>query len=102
MPYTIEDVKRLVPEAVAVRPIIFPQGETVAFGCEGEGLFAGFGPGKLLLETRHRLKVARDGLRLIELNDVNPNTSEILPINRQRRMAKIARETLAKIEGVTK
>lgn len=100
MIYNEEDISRLIPEAFI--PLQMWPTNGARFVVADTLLFTNFGPGKLILDTRRQLEIAREGLRLIECNDVNPKTSEVTTLQRQVRMGRIARETLAAIEGVTK
>jgi hypothetical protein len=47
-----------------------------------------------VLQSRRTLERYRGALELIVLNDVNPRTSDMSPLARQVRMAKMAREAL--------
>lgn len=91
MTFTIEDVKRLVPEATWNDGLVYwvIDGHVV----EDSVLL-------ILLTTRRQLEIAREGLGIICFNDVNPKTSDITPLARQRRMAKIANDTLESIKKV--
>jgi hypothetical protein len=98
MRYSIEDVKRLVPEATHFNHA----GYGLEFKLPGVWLEASTGLGKTLLDTRRQLEIARDALSGIEIffdaDGEGPDTWENLAV----KMQEVARETLAAIEGVTK
>lgn len=91
MKYTIEDVKRLVPEATLIEEVSIGR---VSICIGNTGLWSHSEPGKLLLDTRRQLEIAREGLeRLSGDGKQFPDTTA---------NERLARETLAAIEGVTK
>jgi hypothetical protein len=87
MSYSIEDLKRLVPEANEHEEMC---GFVRFLVRDGGYLFSDSGPGKALLDTRRQLEIAREGLEKMTTGVACGDIDEL------------ARETLAAIEGVTK
>lgn len=96
MTFALEDIKRLIPEATSV----VGDGLMFRITINGRRYYSVEAITIALLTTRRQLEIAREGLGIIYFNDVNPKTSDITPLARQRRMAKIAKDTLESIKKV--
>lgn len=65
MSYTIEDVKRLVPEARKTIDLGGSAIPDIVFYLSSRPFHASYGSGKLILDTRRQLEIAREFIRRV-------------------------------------